>query len=64
LIKVSNFSLSRDPVALRHFIQAAFQAGASKQEIEAAALIPFGTGVTFGELSIPLILEVAEELGK
>ncbi len=42
----------------------AFNAGASKEEIQAAALLAFNTGVSSAELSIPLIKEVTEALGK
>jgi len=62
LILVGIFSATRDPVALRHFTRMAFNAGASKKEIQAAALLAFNTGVTFAELSIPLIKEVSESL--
>ena len=37
-------------------------AGASKEEMQAAALMAFNTGVSSAELSIPLIKEVAESL--
>ena len=53
-----------DPVALRHFTRRAFNSGASKTEIQAAALMAFNTGVSSAELSIPLIKEVEEALGK
>ena len=62
LILVGIYSTTRDPVALRHFTRLAFQAGASKKEIQAAALMAFNTGVSSAELSIPLIKEVADSL--
>ena len=58
LILVGIFSATRDPVALRHFIEQAMKAGASKREIQAAALLPFNIGVSSAELSIPLIREI------
>lgn len=57
LILVGIFSTTRDPGALRHFVGEALKAGASKREIEAAALLPFSIGVSSAELSIPLILD-------
>ena len=62
LILVGIFSTTRDPVALGHFTRVAFGAGASKKEIQAAALLAFNTGVSSAELSIPLIKEVEESL--
>jgi len=57
LILVGIYSTTRDPVALRHIMGLAKQAGATKGEIESAALLAFNTGVTFAELSIPLIAD-------
>jgi len=62
LILIGIYSTTRDPVALRHFTMMAFNAGASKEEIQAAALLAFNTGVSSAELSIPLIKEVEEDL--
>lgn len=62
LILVGIFSATRDPVALKHFTRMAFNVGASKEEIQSAALLAFNNGVTFAELSIPLIKEVSEAL--
>jgi len=62
LILVGIFSATRDPVALRHFIRTAFNVGASKQEVQSAALLAFNTGVTFAEMSVPMIKEVSESL--
>ena len=62
LILIGIFSTTRDPISLRHFTRVAFDAGASKKEIQAAALLAFETGVSSAELSIPLIKEVEEEL--
>jgi len=62
LIRIAIYSTTRDPVALRHFVGEAFKAGISKKEIQVAALMPWCTGVTVSELSIPLIQEVEESL--
>lgn len=62
LVKIGIYSVTRDPVALRHFVIEAFKAGVSKKEIQAAALLAWGTGVTVAELAIPLIQEVEESL--
>ena len=62
LILIGIYSTTRDPVALRHFTRLAFQAGASKKEIQAAALMAFNTGVSSAELSIPLIKKIADSL--
>lgn len=62
LILVGIFSTTRDPVALTHFTRLAFSAGASKKEIQAAALLAFNTGVSSAELSIPIIKRVSESL--
>jgi alkylhydroperoxidase/carboxymuconolactone decarboxylase family protein YurZ len=62
LIKIGIYAVTRDPIALRHYIREAFKAGASKKEIQAAALLAWGTGVTVAELAIPLIQEVEESL--
>ncbi len=61
LVLVGIFSATRDPVALRHYVGEAIKAGASKREIEAAALLPFSMGVTSAELSIPLICDIFEK---
>jgi alkylhydroperoxidase/carboxymuconolactone decarboxylase family protein YurZ len=62
LIRIGIYAVTRDPVALRHFISEAFKAGVSKKEIQAAALLAWGTGVTVAELAIPLIKEVEGSL--
>ena len=62
LIKIGIFSVTRDPVALRHFVSEAFKAGISKEEIQAAALLAWNTGVTYSELALPLIRDVEENL--
>ncbi len=61
LILVGIFSTTRDPVALRHFVRTAFNAGATKKEIQTAALLAFNVGVSSAELSIPIIQEVENE---
>jgi len=62
LIRIGVYSVTRDPVALRHFVGEAFKAGVSKKEIQAAALQAWGAGVTFSELAIPLIKEAEDSL--
>ena len=62
LLRIAIYSTIRDPVALSHFVREAFKAGISKKEIQAAALMPWGNGVTISELAIPLIKEVEESL--
>ena len=62
LILIGIYSTTRDPVALRHFTRLAFDSGASKKEIQAAALMAFNTGVSSAEMSIPLIKEVEKAL--
>jgi alkylhydroperoxidase/carboxymuconolactone decarboxylase family protein YurZ len=62
LIRIAIYSNTRDPVALRHFVSEAFKYGISKKEIQAAAMMPWCTGVTLGELAIPLIMEVEKSL--
>jgi alkylhydroperoxidase/carboxymuconolactone decarboxylase family protein YurZ len=61
LILVGIYSTTRDPVALRHFTGLALKAGATKKEIQAAALLAFNVGVSSAELSIPIIQEVATD---
>jgi alkylhydroperoxidase/carboxymuconolactone decarboxylase family protein YurZ len=61
LILVGIYSTTRDPVALRHFTRLAFKAGATKKEIQAAALLAFNVGVSSAELSIPIIQDVEKE---
>lgn len=62
LIRIGIYSITRDPVALSHFVREAFKAGITKKEIQAAALQAWGAGVTFSELAVPLIREVEESL--
>jgi len=62
LVRIGIYSVTRDPVALSHFVGEAFKAGVSKKEIQAAALQAWGAGVTFSELAIPLIKEVEDSL--
>ena len=62
LIRIGIYSVTRDPVALRHFVGEAFKAGITKKEIQAAALQAWGAGVTFSELAVPLIREVEDSL--
>ena len=61
LIHVGIYSTIREAGALRHFVSEALEAGATKQEIEAAALLAFTTGVSSAELSLPIILDLAQK---
>lgn len=61
LIRVGIYSTTRDPIALRHFVRVALQAGATKQEVQAASLLAFGTGVSSAEMAIPIIKEMTDE---
>jgi len=61
LIHVGICSTIREAGALRHFVSEAFEAGATKEEVEAAALLAFSTGVSSAELSIPIILDLAKK---
>jgi hypothetical protein len=47
--------------ALRHFVGQAFEAGATKEEVEAAALLAFSTGVSSAELNLPMVLDLVEK---
>lgn len=62
LIRIGIYAVTKDPIALSHFVREAFKAGVSKKEIQAAALMAWGTGVTVAELAIPLIKEIKESL--
>lgn len=61
LIYVGIFSTIREAGALRHFPSEALKAGATKEEVEAAALLAFTTGVSSAELSLPIILDLTEK---
>ena len=61
LIRMGIYSTTRDPIALRHFVRVALQAGATKQEVQAASLLAFGTGVSSAEMAIPIIKEMTDE---
>jgi len=61
LILVGIYSTTRDPGALRHFVGLALKAGATKKEIESAALLAFNTGVSSAEMAIPIIAEITKK---
>jgi len=61
LIHVGICSTIREAGALRHFVGQAFEAGATKEEVKAAALLAFSTGVSSAELSLPIILDLVEK---
>ncbi len=58
LIQVGIHSTIREAGALRHFVREALKSGATKEEVEAAALLAFTTGVSSAELSLPIILNL------
>ena len=60
LIAVGIYSTLREAGALRHHCREAFKAGATKDEVEAAALMAFGVGVSSAELSLPIILDLVK----
>ena len=59
LIYVGIYSTIREAGPLRHFIREALKAGATKEEVEASALLAFSLGVSSAELSLPIILDLA-----
>jgi alkylhydroperoxidase/carboxymuconolactone decarboxylase family protein YurZ len=61
LIYVGIYSTMREAGALRHFVGKALKAGATKEEVEAAALLAFSAGVSSAELSLPIILDSVEK---
>jgi alkylhydroperoxidase/carboxymuconolactone decarboxylase family protein YurZ len=61
LIYVGIYSTIREAGALRHFVSEALEAGATKEEVETAALLAFTTGVSSAELSLPIILNLVEK---
>lgn len=61
LIYVGIYSTIREAGSLRHHINEAFKAGATKEEVEAAALLPFSVGVSSAELSLPIILDLVKK---
>ena len=61
LISVGIYSTIREPGALRHHVSEALKAGATKEEVEAAALLAFSVGVSSAELSLPIILDLAKK---
>jgi len=58
LILVGIYSALREEDAFRHFVQEAIKAGARKEEVRAASLLPFTLGVISAEHSVPIIMEV------
>jgi alkylhydroperoxidase/carboxymuconolactone decarboxylase family protein YurZ len=61
LIFVGIYSTIREPGALRHHASEALKAGATKEEVEAAALLAFSTGVSSAEISLPIILDLVKK---
>ena len=61
LILVGIYSTIREPGALRHHVGEALKAGSTKEEVEAAALLAFSTGVSSAEISLPIILDLVKK---
>lgn len=61
LIYVGIYSTIREEGALRHHIGEALKAGATKEEVEAAALTAFSVGVSSAELSLPIVLDLVKK---
>jgi alkylhydroperoxidase/carboxymuconolactone decarboxylase family protein YurZ len=61
LIYVGVYSTIREAGALRHFVGEALTAGATKEQVEAAALLAFSTGVSSAELSLPIIRDLTKK---
>lgn len=61
LIFVGIWSTLRWEQALRHFASEALKAGATKEEVQAAALLAFNVGVSSAELSLPIILDLVKK---
>ena len=61
LIHVGIYSTIREGGALRHHMGEALKAGATKEEVEAAALLAFSTGVSSAELSLPILLDIIKK---
>ena len=62
LILVGIYSTIREAGSLRHYVSEALKAGATKEEVEAAALLAFSVGVSSAELSLPTILDLVERV--
>ncbi len=64
LVLVGINAATMDPLSTRFWVRQALRQGASRREVEAAALLAWCRGVSSAEMSIPIIVEAAEELGK
>lgn len=61
LIYIGIYSALRIPVNMRHFVDEAFKAGATKDEIEAAALLALDLGIASAEMSLSIIHDIAKQ---
>ena len=64
LVLVGINSATMDPLSTRFWVRQALRLGASRREVEAAALLAWCRGVSSAEMSIPIIIDAAEEMGK
>ena len=60
LIYAGIYSTIRDAGALRHYANQTLKAEATKEEIQASALLGFDVGVSSAELNLPIILDLIE----
>jgi alkylhydroperoxidase/carboxymuconolactone decarboxylase family protein YurZ len=60
LVLVGINSATRDPLSTRFWARRAKAAGATKKQVESAALLAWCQGVSSAEMSVPLILEAFE----
>ena len=64
LVLVGINSATMDPLSTRFWVRQALRLGVSRREVEAAALLAWCRGVSSAEMSIPIIIDAAEEMGK
>lgn len=64
LILIGINSATMDPLSTKFWVKQALRMGATRHEVEAAALLAWCRGVSSAEMSIPIIVDAADELGK
>ena len=64
LILIGINSATMDPLSTKFWVKQALRMGATRREVEAAALLAWCRGVSSAEMSIPIIVDAADELGK
>ena len=64
LILIGINSATMDPLSTKFWVKQALKMGATRREVEAAALLAWCRGVSSAEMSIPIIVDAADELGK